>query len=185
MMNEIIKNAEVHMQKVIEALKNELGKVRTGRAHSSMVENIKVDYYGSLTAIKHIANIAVTDPRSITITPWEKNMAKAIEKAIQAADLGLNPVGEANLVRVPVPPLTEDRRKEFVKVVKNIAEQERVAVRNVRRDAINDLKELLKEKEISEDDERRSQESVQKLTDKFIAEIDKIAAAKEAELLTV
>lgn len=185
MINEIAKNTETQMQKAIEALKVELSKVRTGRAHTSMVENIKVDYYGTETAIKHIANITVSDSKTITITPWEKTMVKPIEKAITAADLGLNPVGEANLIRIPVPPLTEERRKEMVKVVKNIAEQSRVAVRNIRRDANNDLKELLKEKEISEDDERHAQEQVQKITDKFIAEIDKTTAAKESDLMAV
>jgi ribosome recycling factor len=185
MINEISKDAEMHMHKAIDALKNELTKVRTGRAHPSMVENVKVDYYGTETPLKNIANVQVSDPRTLSITPWEKTMVKAIEKAIQNANLGMNPICDANLVRIPVPPLTEERRKEFVKVVKNIAEQSRVAVRNVRRDAINDLKELLKEKEISEDDERRAQDNMQKLTDKFIAEVDKIAAAKEADLLAV
>lgn len=185
MLNEILKNAEVHMGKSLEMFKAELTKLRTGRAHSSLVENIKIDYYGTDTPLKHVATIAVSDARTITITPWEKTMLKPIEKAIMTADLGLNPIGDANFIRVPLPPLTEERRKELVKVVKSTAEHAKVNVRNIRRDANNDLKELLQEKEINEDDERRAQESVQKLTDKFIEDIDKIAAAKEADLMVV
>lgn len=180
-----MKSTEASMQKAIEAFKAELTKIRTGRAHTSMVENIKVDYYGAETPLKNVATISISDPRTITITPWEKNMVKPIEKAIISADLGINPIADANLVRVPVPPLTEERRKELVKIVKNVAEQSRVAVRNIRRDANNDCKELLKEKEISEDDERHAQDGVQKLTDKFIAEIDKLASSKEAEVMVV
>ncbi|MBU0744089.1 MAG: ribosome recycling factor, partial [Gammaproteobacteria bacterium] len=159
--------------------------LRTGRANSSLVEGIKVDHYGNETAIKNVANIVVTDSRTISITPWEKIMVKPIEKAIASANLGLNPVSDANLVRVPIPVLTEERRKEMVKVVKSIAETARISVRNIRREAMDSLKSLLKKKEIDEDMDRRTQDSVQKTTDKFVAEIDKLAAVKEAELMTV
>lgn len=185
MINDIIKNTEIQMHKDVDSLKLELSKLRTGRAHTSIVEGIKVDYYGTETPLKQVANITVSDARTISITPWEKTMVKPIEKAILTADLGLNPVSDGNIVRVPVPTLTEERRKELSKVVKTVAEHWRVAVRNVRRDAMNDFKELLKEKEIAEDEERRAQETVQKLTDKFIAEIDKLAADKETDLMTV
>jgi ribosome recycling factor len=185
MLNEVIKSAELAMQKAVESLKSDLGKLRTGRAHSSIVEGVKVDYYGSETPLKNVANISVTDPKTITITPWEKTLVKNIEKAVRDAGLGLNPIADANLVRVPLPPLTEERRKEMAKVVKATAENFRVAVRTARHAALEDLKELLKEKEITEDDERRGKESVQKLTDKYVAEIDKIAVAKESELMTI
>jgi ribosome recycling factor len=183
--NSITKNVETNMNKAVEAFKVEIGKLRTGRAQSSIVEGVKVDYYGNETALKHIANITVSDARTIVVTPWEKTMVKPIEKAIIAAGLGLNPISDANLVRIPVPPLTEERRKEMAKVVKNIAEQSRIAIRNVRRDAMTDLKELLKKKEIDEDTDRQAQDSVQKTTDKFIGEIDKLALAKEAELMQI
>ncbi|MCL5261302.1 MAG: ribosome recycling factor [Gammaproteobacteria bacterium] len=185
MLNEVIKSAEGSMQKAIESLKNDLGKLRTGRAHPSIVEGVKVDYYGTETLLKHVANITVSDAKTITITPWEKNLVKTIEKAIASANLGLNPVSDANLVRVPLPPLTEERRKEMAKVVKATAENFRVAVRTARHQALEDLKELLKEKEITEDDERRAKDTVQKLTDKYVAEIDKIAVAKESELMSI
>ncbi|HBC71538.1 MAG TPA: ribosome recycling factor [Coxiellaceae bacterium] len=185
MLNNIIKEIEVDMQKAIGAFKIELSKLRTGRAHTSLVEGVKVDYYGNETALQHIANIAVSDSRTITVTPWEKNMVKPIEKAIFSAGLGLNPVSDANLVRVPIPPLTEERRKEMAKVVKNIGETARVAVRNVRREAMDKLKDLLKKKEIDEDMDHRIQDAVQKTTDKFVAEIDKLMTAKEEELMKV
>jgi ribosome recycling factor len=185
MVDNVIKNMEADMQKVLEAFKAELGKLRTGRAHSGLVEGVKVDYYGNETTLKHVANIVVSDSRTITITPWEKNMVKSIEKAILNANLGLTPVSDANLVRVPIPPLTEERRKEMAKGVKNIAETSRVAARNVRREAMDKLKDLLKKKEIDEDMDHRTQDAVQKTTDKFIAEIDKIVVAKETELMTV
>jgi len=185
MIDNVVKNSETNMHKGLDAFKLELSKVRTGRAHPGLVENIKVDYYGTETALKHIASISATDSRTISITPWEKVMLKAIEKALLTADLGINPVVDANTVRVPVPVLTEERRKELVKTVKSLAEQSRIAIRNIRRDSNSELKELLKKKTINEDDERRAQDSIQKLTDKFIAEIDKAVVEKESELMTV
>jgi ribosome recycling factor len=185
MLNDIIKGIEVSMQRAIEAFKVELGKLRTGRAHSSLVEGIKVDYYGNETLLKNVSNIVVSDARTITITPWEKTMVKPIEKAITNAGLGLNPIADANLVRVPIPSLTEERRKEMAKVVKSVAEAARVSIRNIRREAMDKLKDLLKKKEIDEDMDHRTQDAVQKTTDKFIGEIDKLATAKETELMTV
>lgn len=185
MLDSVIKNTEINMQKAIEAFQTELSKLRTGRAHTSLVDGIKVDHYGNETPLKNVANIAVSDARTITITPWEKIMVKQIEKAIFSAGLGLNPVSDANLVRVPIPPLTEERRKEMAKVVKTIAESARVGVRNIRREAMDTLKGMLKKKEIDEDMERRTQDAVQKVTDRFVGEIDKLAVAKEAELMTV
>lgn len=185
MLNSIMKDLETNMQKALEAFKVELSKLRTGRAHSGLVEGVKVDYYGNETPLKNVANITVSDSRTLTITPWEKAMVKAIEKAIANANLGLNPVSDANLVRIPIPPLTEERRKEMAKVVKNIAETSRVAMRNVRREAMDKLKDLLKKKEIDEDMDHRTQEAVQKTTDKFIGEVDKLVVAKEADLMTV
>lgn len=185
MINDIAKNAEENMRKCVEALKSELAKLRTGRAHPSLVEHIEVEYYGSKTTISHVANITVSDPRTLSITPWEKSMIKPIEKAIMTADLGLNPVPDSNLIRVPLPPLTEERRKDLVKIVKSTAEHSRVAIRNIRRDANAAIKDLLKKKSITEDEERRAEESSQKLTDKFIAEIDKFAQAKETDLMEV
>ncbi|CAL7963970.1 ribosome-recycling factor [Gammaproteobacteria bacterium] len=185
MLNSINKDVETNMQKALEAFKVEIGKLRTGRAHSSLVDGVKVEYYGNETPLKNIANIVVSDAHTITITPWEKTMVKPIEKAILNAGLGLNPIADANLVRVPVPAMTEERRKEMAKVVKTIAEQARVSLRNVRRDAMASLKDLLKKKQIDEDADHRAQDSVQKTTDKFVAEIDKLAVAKEAELMKV
>ncbi|MDR1057362.1 MAG: ribosome recycling factor [Coxiellaceae bacterium] len=183
MLNDILKNTEINMQKALENFKNELGKLRTGRAHTSLVEGIKVDYYSNETALKHVANITINDARTITITPWEKTMVKPIEKAIASAGLGLNPISDANLVRVPIPSLTEERRKEMIKIVKNIAETSRVAIRNIRREAMDKLKELLKKKEIDEDADHRTQDVIQKTTDKFINEIDKLVVTKETELI--
>lgn len=185
MINQITKDAEAHMQKAVESLKTEFTKMRTGRAHPGLLEHIKVDYYGTDTALNHVATVTVSDARTLVITPWEKTLVKPIEKAILAADLGLNPISDANLVRVPLPPLTEERRKDLVRVVKNSGEQSKVVVRNIRRDANNHLKDLLKKKEINEDDERRGQETIQKLTDKFIDEIDKAVTAKEADVMAV
>lgn len=185
MIDNLIKDTETNMQKSIEAFKIELSKLRTGRAHTSLVEGIKVDYYGNETTLKNVANISVSDARTIVITPWEKPMVKTIEKAILNAGLGFNPVSDANLVRVPVPPLTEERRKEMTKVVKSMAETARVALRNIRRDAMDELKDLLKKKEIDEDMDRRTQDAVQKSTDKFVAEVDKLAISKEEELMKV
>ncbi len=185
MIADVKKNAEQKMQKSIETLKSDLGKVRTGRAHTGLLDHIKIDYYGTPTAINQIANISLIDARTIGVTPWEKKLGGAIEKAIRDSDLGLNPVSMGDIVRVPMPPLTEERRKDLIKVVRGEAEAARIAIRNVRRDANTQLKELLKEKKVAEDDERRGQEDVQKLTDRYIADVDKTLAAKEAELLAV
>jgi len=183
MINSITKDAETHMQKTIDAFNADMKKLRTGRANPAMIEHLKVDYYGTETALSHIASIMVSDARTLVVTPWEKTMIKPIEKAILNADLGLNPISDVNSLRVPMPPLTEDRRKELVKVVKSTAEQSRVAIRNMRRDANAALKDLLKKKEINEDEERKAQDAIQKVTDKFIAEVDKIAESKEVDLL--
>jgi len=185
MINDIKKSAEDKMKKSVEALKNEFAKVRTGRAHAGILDHVKVDYYGTLTSIGQLANISVLDPHTLGVQPWEKGMAGKIEKAIRDSDLGLNPAGVGDLVRVPIPAMTEERRKELVKVVRHENEQGKVAVRNIRRDAIAHLKDLLKKSEISEDDERRAQDDVQKLTDKYIAEMDKALAEKEKDLMAV
>ena len=182
---DIKKNTEQKMHKSIEALKTDLGKVRTGRAHAGILDHVTVDYYGTPTPIPQVANVTLIDNRTIGVTPWDKKMAGAVEKAIRNSDLGLNPSTQGDLVRVPMPALTEERRKDLIKVVKHEGENAKVAIRNLRRDAIHSLKELLKEKEVSEDEERRAQDEVQKLTDKFIADVDKALAAKEAELLVI
>jgi ribosome recycling factor len=179
------KSAEQKMQKSLETLKADLGKVRTGRAHTGILDHVHVDYYGNPTPLNQVANVSLLDARTISVTPWEKKMVSAIEKAIRDANLGLNPAAMGELIRVPMPPLTEERRRDLAKVVKGEAENARVAVRNIRRDANNTLKELLKSKGVSEDEERRAQDDIQKLTDRFIAEIDKALAAKEADLLAV
>ncbi|MBZ0094646.1 MAG: ribosome recycling factor [Sulfuricella sp.] len=185
MIADVKKSAEQRMQKSIEALKVDLGKVRTGRAHTGILDHVMVDYYGSLVPISSVANINLIDSRNIGVTPWEKKMVGAVEKAIRDSDLGLNPSSQGDLIRVPTPALTEERRRELIKVVKNEAENAKVAVRNVRRDANATLKDLLKDKAISEDDERRSQEEIQKLTDRYIAEVDKILQAKETDLMAI
>ncbi len=179
------RNTESKMKKSLEALKNDLGKVRTGRAHTGLLDHVTVDYYGTQTPLSGVASVSLIDARTIGITPWEKKMVGAIEKAIRESDLGLNPAAMGETIRVPMPALTEERRKELVKVVRGESENARVAVRNLRRDANHALKESLKKKEISEDDERRAQEEVQKLTDRHVAEIDKMLQHKEAELLAV
>ena len=185
MINEIQKSAESKMQKSLEALKNNLAKVRTGRAHTGLLDQVSVDYYGSPVPISQVANITLMDARTISVKPFETKMAGAIEKAIRDSDLGLNPSSMGDLIRVPMPMLTEERRKDLIKVVRAEAEDGRVALRNVRRDANNEFKNLLKDKEISEDDDRRTQDEVQKMTDKFIVEIDKLLVAKEAEVMKV
>ena len=185
MIAEVKKNAEQKMVKSVEALKVNLGKVRTGRAHPGILDHIQVDYYGSPTPITQVANITLIDARTIGVTPWEKKMASTIEKAIRDSDLGLNPSTTGELVRVPMPSLTEERRRDLIKVVRGEGEDAKIAVRNVRRDANAELKALLKDKKVAEDDERRAQEDVQKLTDRFIADIDKALQVKEAELLAV
>ena len=185
MIADVKKSAEQRMQKSIEALKMDLGKVRTGRAHTGILDHVMVDYYGSLVPISTVANINLIDSRNIGVTPWEKKMVGAVEKAIRDSDLGLNPSSQGDLIRVPTPALTEERRKELIKVVKSEAENAKVAVRNVRRDGNATLKDLVKDKSISEDDERRSQEEIQKLTDRYIAEVDKILQAKETDLMAI
>lgn len=185
MIADVKKSAEQRMQKSIEALKVDLGKVRTGRAHTGILDHVMVDYYGSLVPISSVANINLIDSRNIGVTPWEKKMVGAVEKAIRDSDLGLNPSSQGDLIRVPTPALTEERRRELIKVVKNEAENAKVAVRNVRRDANATLKDLLKDKTISEDDERRSQDEIQKLTDRYIAEVDKVLQAKETDLMAI
>ncbi len=185
MIAELKKNTETKMKKTLEALKNDLGKVRTGRAHTGILDHVTVDYYGTQTPLTGVANVTLIDARTIGISPWEKKMVAAVEKAIREANLGLNPAAMGDMIRVPMPALTEERRKELVKVVRGEAENARVAVRNLRRDANHGLKEALKDKDISEDDERRAQEDVQKLTDRHVAEIDKMLQHKEAELLSV
>ena len=182
---DIKKNAEQKMHKSVEALKADLGKIRTGRAHTGILDHVMVDYYGAPTPIPQVASVTLIDHRTIGVTPWDKKTAGAVEKAIRDSDLGLNPAAQGDLVRVPMPALTEERRKELIKVVRHEGENARVAVRNLRRDAIHALKELLKEKEVSEDQERRAQDEVQKLTDRFVAEIDKLLAAKEADLMVI
>ena len=185
MIADIKKTAEQKMKKSVDALKNDLAKVRTGRAHTGLLDHVTVDYYGTPTPVPQVANVTLVDARTIGVTPWEKKLAPAIEKAIRDADLGLNPATVGETVRVPMPALTEERRKDLIKVVHKEAENARVAVRNVRRDAIHNLKELLKQKKVAEDEERRAQDDVQKLTDRHIAEIDKLLQVKEADLLAV
>jgi ribosome recycling factor len=182
---DIKKNAEQKMNKSLETLKADFGKVRTGRAHTGILEHVTVDYYGNPTPISQVANLTLIDARTIGVQPWEKNMIAPVEKAIRDADLGLNPATQGNLIRVPMPPLTEERRRDLTKVVRGEAENARVAVRNVRRDANEQLKKLLKDKSISEDEERRAQDEIQKLTDRFVAEVDKALHAKEADLMAV
>jgi ribosome recycling factor len=185
MIADIKKTAEQKMKKSLDALKVDLAKVRTGRAHPGILDHVMVDYYGTATAIPGVANVTLIDARTIGVSPWEKKMANVIEKAIRDADLGLNPSTTGDIVRVPMPSLTEERRRDLTKIVKGEGENARVAVRNVRRDANTQLKELLKKKSIAEDEERRAQEEIQKLTDRHIAEIDKALQAKEAELMAV
>ena len=185
MIADVKKTAEEKMKKTIEALRNDLAKVRTGRAHTGLLDHVTVDYYGTQTAIPQVANVTLLDARTIGVTPWEKKLAGAIEKAIRDADLGLNPSTVGETVRVPMPALTEERRKDLIKVVHKEGENGRVAVRNIRRDAIQQLKDLLKQKKVAEDEERRAQDDVQKLTDRYVGEIDKILQAKEADLLAV
>jgi ribosome recycling factor len=182
---EIRKTTEQKMLKSIEALKADLAKVRTGRAHTGLLDHIHVDYYGSMVPLSQVANVGLADARTITVQPWEKKMLTVIDKAIRESDLGLNPAAQGDQLRVPMPALTEERRRELTKVVRHEGENARIAVRNLRRDANHHLKELLKKKDMSEDDERRAQDDVQKLTDRFIADIDRMVAEKEKEIMTV
>lgn len=185
MLDDIKKDAATRMGKCVENFQADLKKLRTGRAHPSLIENMKVDYYGTDTPLKQVANISVEDARTLVVSPWEKNMVTAIEKAIHKSDLGLNPVSAGTVIRIPLPPLTEERRKDLTKVVRNAGEDAKIAVRNLRRDANEHAKRLLKDKEISEDEERRSLDDLQKLTDRYIAEIDRLTSGKEAEIMAV
>lgn len=182
---DIKKTAETKMASSIDAFKNNLAKIRTGRAHAGLLDHVMVDYYGSATPINQVAAVSLLDARTISIQPWEKGMGAKIEKAIRESDLGLNPSSQGDLIRVPMPALTEERRRDLTKVVKAEGEGARVAVRNLRRDANEALKKLIKDKSISEDDERRAQEDVQKLTDRCVADIDKLVSAKEQEIMSV
>jgi ribosome recycling factor len=183
--NDLKKNTEQKMDKSLQAFKGDLAKVRTGRAHTGLLDHIQVDYYGTPTPLNQVARVTLLDARTIGVAPFEKKMTQPVEKAIRESDLGLNPAAQGDTVRVPMPLLTEERRKELIKVVRHEAENARVAVRNLRRDAIQHLKEALKKKEVSENDERRAQDEVQKMTDRHIAEIDRLLAEKEKELLAV
>ncbi|HAT8180146.1 TPA: ribosome recycling factor [Legionella pneumophila] len=185
MINEIKQDSEKRMKKTIEALHTDMSKIRTGRANASLLDHVMVDYYGSPTPLSQVANITTSDSRTILVTPWEKSMVAAIEKAILNSDLGLNPATAGTAIRVPMPPLTEERRKELIKVVRHEGEQGRVSIRNIRRDANNQLKELVKEKAISEDDERRAAEAIQKLTDRYISEVDAVLTEKEKDLMEI
>ncbi|KTC93059.1 MULTISPECIES: ribosome recycling factor [Legionella] len=185
MINDIKQDAEKRMKKAVESLRNDLTKVRTGRANVGLLDHVIVDYYGTPTPINQVANISSSDARTLLVTPWEKSMAAAIEKAILTSDLGLNPATTGNAIRVPMPPLTEERRKELIKVVRGEGEQSRVAIRNIRRDANSHLKDLVKDKSISEDDERRAGEVIQKITDKYIADVDVALQEKEKDLMEI
>jgi ribosome recycling factor len=185
MIADIKKTAEQKMHKTIEALKVDLGKVRTGRAHAGILDHVMVDYYGTMMPVNQVANVTLSDARTISVQPWEKKMASVIEKAIRDSDLGLNPSAQGDLIRVPMPVLTEERRRDLIKVVKTEGEGAKVAVRNVRRDANAHLKDELKAKTISEDEDKRAQDDIQKLTDRHIAEIDKLIAEKEKDLMAV
>ncbi|MCX7193059.1 MAG: ribosome recycling factor [Proteobacteria bacterium] len=185
MIVEIRKDTEQRMRKSIDSLRADLGKVRTGRAHTGLLDHVMVDYYGSPTLVTQVANITLVDSRTIGVQPYEKNMVGKVERAIRDADLGLNPATNGELIRVPMPMLTEERRRDMIKLVKSEGEDAKIAVRNIRRDANSSLKDLLKKKEISEDDERRVQDDIQKLTDRFVAEIDQALAAKEVDLMAV
>jgi ribosome recycling factor len=185
MLDDFKKDASVRMTKCVQNFQGDLRKLRTGRAHPSLIENLKVEFYGSDTPLNQVANIAIEDARTIVVTPWDKTMVGAIEKAVYKSDLGLTPMSAGAVIRVPLPPLTEERRRDILKVVRQDAENAKVAVRNVRRDVLQDVKEALKEKLIAQDDERKAQEEIQKLTDKFVAEIDQHVATKEKEIMQV
>jgi len=185
MINDIKKTAEQKMQKALEVLKSNLGKIRTGRAHAGLLDQVMVEYYGNMVPISQVGNVGLADSRTITVQIWEKPMLAKVEKAIRDSDLGLNPSNSGDMIRVPMPPLTEERRRDLIKVVKGEGEDAKVSVRNVRRDANDQLKKLLKDKDISEDDERRAQDEVQKLTDKYVAEVDKALQVKETDLMAI
>ena len=183
MINDIKKDAEQRMQRGVEAFKEDIRKLRTGRAHAGLLEHVMVDYYGTNVPVKQTANVSVEDARTLVVTPWEKKMVAAVEKAILNSNLGLNPVTAGQVIRVPLPPMTEERRRDLVKVVRQHAESGRVALRNVRREALGELKDALKEKMITEDDERRAQEEIQKLTDRYVASVDALLKDKETEIM--
>ena len=185
MIEDVKKDAVQRMTKCVQTFQADAKKLRTGRAHPSLLENLKVDYYGSDTPLQQVANIAVEDGRTLVVSPWEKTMVQAIEKAIHKSDLGLTPMTAGSVIRIPLPPLTEERRRDITKVIRHDAENARVAVRSVRRDVMSDVKELLKKKVIAQDDERRAETEIQKLTDKYVAEIDQLLAAKEKEIMQV
>jgi ribosome recycling factor len=184
-LDEIKKDAGIRMDKSVASLQQELTKIRTGRAHTSLLDHITVEYYGSQVPLNQVGNVNVEDSRTLVVVPWEKDMVKPIEKAIMSSDLGLNPATAGTIIRVPLPALTEERRKDLIRVVRNEAEGGRVAIRNIRRDALSDMKDLLKEKMISEDDERRAHDEIQKITDKHVANIDAVLAEKESELMEI
>jgi len=185
MLNDMKKDAEVRMGKSIESLRTELTKLRTGRAHTSLLDHVMVEYYGSPVPINQVANVNVGDARSLTVVPWEKKMVPLVEKAILNSNMGLNPVTAGDVIRVPLPALTEERRRDMTKVVRAEGEGARVAIRNIRRDVLSDIKELLKAKDITEDEERRAQDEIQKITDKYVAEVDKLIEAKEKDLMEI
>jgi ribosome recycling factor len=185
MIADVKKDAEQRMKKTLDALKTDLGKIRTGRPHTGLLDHVSVDYYGTPTPIPQVANVTLIDARTIGVAPWDKKMTNAIEKAVRESDLGLNPAATGDLIRVPMPALTEERRRDLIKVVRHEAENARIAVRNIRRDSNQQLKDLLKQKKVAEDEERRAQDDVQKLTDRHIADVDKILAAKETDLMAV
>ncbi|CAA0078628.1 Ribosome-recycling factor [Zhongshania aliphaticivorans] len=185
MINELKDDAKQRMAKTIEALGTNFNKIRTGRAHPSLLDGLRVSYYGTDTPLSQLANIGVEDARTLTVTPWEKNIVPDVEKAIMKSDLGLNPSTAGSVIRIPMPMLTEETRKGYIKQARQEAESARVSIRNARRDVLSDVKELLKEKDISEDEERRAQDDVQKITDQFIAEVDKALVAKEADLMEI
>ena len=185
MLDEIMKDASSRMAKSVASLQQELTKIRTGRAHTSLLDHITVEYYGSQVPLNQVSNVSVEDSRTLSVTPWEKDMVQVIEKAILTSDLGLNPATAGTVIRVPLPALTEERRKDMIRVVRNEAEGGRIAIRNIRRDAMHDVKELLKEKMIGEDDERRAEGDIQAITDKHVGEVDKVLADKEAELMEI
>ncbi len=185
MLDEIKKDAASRMAKSVAALQQELTKIRTGRAHTNLLDHITVDYYGSQVPLNQVSNVGVEDSRTLIVTPWEKDMVQPIEKAIMNSDLGLNPASAGTVIRVPLPALTEERRKDMIRIVRSEAEGGRIAIRNIRRDALHDVKELLKEKKIGEDDERRAEGEIQDITDKHVGQIDKVLADKESELMEI
>ncbi len=185
MIDDLKKDAESRMKKSIESLKGDLTKIRTGRAHPSLLEHLTVDYYGSSVPLSQVANISVGDARTLTVTPWEKQMVPVVEKAIMNSGMGLNPASAGEVIRVPLPPLTEERRKDLIKVVRKEGEASKVAIRNIRRDVLSDVKSLLKDKDITEDQDRMAQDDVQKLTDKYVAQVDVLLTEKEKDLMEI